>query len=91
LSQLPLCSPYNQPPLPAGRPPYHPPAGESGRRRTRIGNHTFRSTGITADLKNSGKLEAAQQIANHESPRTTKLYDRRNDEISLDEIERIAI
>jgi site-specific recombinase XerD len=58
---------------------------------TRIGNHTFRATGITAYLKNSGKLEVAQQIANHESPRTTKLYDRRNDEISLDEIERIAI
>jgi integrase len=44
---------------------------------TRIGNHTFRATGITAYLKNSGKLEVAQQIANHESPRTTKLYDRR--------------
>jgi integrase/recombinase XerD len=58
---------------------------------TRIGNHSFRATGITAYLKNSGKLEVAQQIANHESPRTTKLYDRRNDEISLDEIERIAI
>jgi len=58
---------------------------------TRIGNHTFRATGITAYLKNSGKLEVAQQIANHESPRTTKLYDRRQDEISLDEIERIAI
>ena len=37
--------------------------------------------------EDSGKLEVAQQIANHESPRTTKLYDRRNDEISLDEIE----
>jgi integrase len=58
---------------------------------TRIGNHTFRATGITAYLRNSGKLEVAQQIANHESPRTTKLYDRRQDEISLDEIERIAI
>jgi integrase/recombinase XerD len=45
----------------------------------------------SAYLKNSGKLEVAQQIANHESPRTTKLYDRRQDEISLDEIERIAI
>ena len=44
-----------------------------------------------AYLKNSGKLEVAQHIANHESPRTTKLYDRRQDEISLDEIERIAI
>jgi integrase/recombinase XerD len=57
---------------------------------TKIGNHTFRATGITAYLKNSGKLEVAQHIANHESPRTTKLYDRRQDEISLDEIERIA-
>ena len=58
---------------------------------TRIGNHTFRATGIAAYLKNSGKLEVAQQIANHESPRTTKLYDRRTDEISLDEIEQITI
>jgi integrase/recombinase XerD len=40
---------------------------------------------------NSGKLEIAQHIANHESPRTTKLYDRRPDEISLYEVERIAI
>jgi integrase len=59
--------------------------------KTKIGNHTFRATGITAYLKNNGKLETAQHIANHESPRTTKLYDRRQDEISLDEIERIAI
>jgi hypothetical protein len=35
---------------------------------TRIGNHTFRATGITAYLKNAGKLEVAQHIANHESP-----------------------
>jgi hypothetical protein len=33
----------------------------------------------------------AQHIANHESPRATKLYDRRQDEISLHEVERIAI
>jgi integrase/recombinase XerD len=58
---------------------------------TRIGNHTFRATGITAYLKNGGTLEHAQQIANHASPRTTKLYDRRSDEISLDEVEKIAI
>jgi integrase/recombinase XerD len=51
----------------------------------------FRATGITAYLKNGGTLEIAQQIANHESPRMTKLYDRRQDEISLDEVERIAI
>ncbi len=59
--------------------------------KTKIGNHTFRATGITAYMKNGGKLETAQQIANHESPRTTKLYDRRQDEISLDEVERIVI
>jgi site-specific recombinase XerD len=58
---------------------------------TKIGNHTFRATGITAYLKNGGLLEHAQTIANHSSPRTTKLYDRRSDEISLDEIEKIAI
>ena len=58
---------------------------------TKIGNHTFRATGITAYLKNGGTLEHAQQIANHASPRTTKLYDRRVDEISLDEVEKIAI
>jgi len=57
--------------------------------KTRIGNHTFRATGITAYLKNNGTLEHAQQIAAHQSPRTTKLYDRTRDEISLDEVERI--
>jgi len=59
--------------------------------KTRIGNHTFRATGITAYLRNSGKLEHAQTMANHSSPRTTKLYDRREEEISLDEVERIVI
>jgi site-specific recombinase XerD len=59
--------------------------------KTRIGNHTFRATGITAYLKNKGTLEHAQTIANHASPRTTKLYDRRSEEISLDEVEKIAI
>ena len=58
---------------------------------TKIGNHTFRATGITAYLKNKGTLEHAQTIANHSSPRTTKLYDRRSDEISLDEVEKISI
>jgi integrase len=59
--------------------------------RTKIGNHTFRATGITAYLKNGGKLEIAQQIAAHESSRTTGLYDRRDDDVSLDEVERIGI
>lgn len=53
--------------------------------------HTFRATGITAYLENGGSIENAQAIAAHESPRTTKLYDRTSDEITLDEIERIRI
>jgi len=59
--------------------------------KTEIGCHTFRATGITAYLKNGGKLEVAQQMAAHESSRTTGLYDRRSDEVSLDEVERIGI
>jgi len=53
--------------------------------------HTFRATGITTYLQNGGTLEHAQQITAHESPRTSKLYDRTRDEISLDEVERIRI
>ena len=58
---------------------------------TRIGNHTFRATGITAYLKNGGTLENAATMANHASTRTTQLYDRRQDEIRLDEVERIRV
>jgi site-specific recombinase XerD len=53
--------------------------------------HTFRATGITAYLLNQGSLENAQRIAAHESIRTTKLYDRTSDNLTLDEIERIVI
>ncbi|MFN7964911.1 MAG: tyrosine-type recombinase/integrase [Acidobacteriota bacterium] len=53
--------------------------------------HTLRATGITAYLEKGGTVEHAQRIANHEDPRTTKQYDRRGDEVTLDEIERIAI
>jgi len=53
---------------------------------TKIGNHTFRATGITAYLKNGGTLEKAAHMANHSSTRTTQLYDRRPDDISLDEV-----
>lgn len=59
--------------------------------QTKIGNHSFRATGITAYLKNGGTLEKAAAMANHASTRTTQLYDRRHDEMSLDEVERIAI
>jgi hypothetical protein len=57
----------------------------------RIGNHSFRATGITAYLANGGTLEHAQSMAAQESPRATKLYDRSGDEITLEEVERIAI
>lgn len=53
--------------------------------------HTFRATGVTTYLRNGGSLETAQAIAGHSSSRTTSLYDRRHDEISLGEIERILI
>ena len=43
---------------------------------TKIGNHTFRATGITAYLKNGGTLEKAAAMANHASTRTTQLYRR---------------
>jgi hypothetical protein len=57
--------------------------------RVRIGCHTFRATGITAYLEAGGTLENAQAMVAHESPRTTKLYDRTGDEITLDAVERI--
>jgi site-specific recombinase XerD len=58
---------------------------------TKIGNHTFRATGITAYLKNGDTLENAAAMANHASTRTTQLYDRRRDAISLDKVERIRV
>ena len=53
--------------------------------------HTFRASGITAYLLNGGTLERAQAIAGHESPRTTQLYDRRADDVTVEDIERIRI
>jgi integrase len=58
---------------------------------TKVGNHSFRATGITAYLKNGGTLETAAAMANHASTRATQLYDRRQDDISLDEVERIRL
>lgn len=57
----------------------------------KIGNHSFRATGITAYLNAGGSLENAQGMAAHSDPKTTKLYDRTSDEVSLDEVERIVI
>jgi integrase len=59
--------------------------------KTRLGNHSFRATGITAYLKNGGTLENAAAMANHASTRTTQLYDRRRDQLTLDEVERVVI
>jgi integrase/recombinase XerD len=57
----------------------------------RICCHSFRATGITNYLENGGTIEKAQHIAAHESPRTTKLYDRTSNLLTLDEIEKIRI
>ena len=59
-----------------------------------IGNHSWRATGITAYLNNGGNLEAAANMANmanHASTRTTQLYNRRPDDVTLDEVEKIGI
>jgi site-specific recombinase XerD len=58
---------------------------------TKLGNHSFRATGITAYLKNGGTLGKAAQMAGHASTRTTQLYDRRREELSLDEVEGIRV
>ncbi len=58
---------------------------------TSIGCHTFRATGITDYLTNGGKLKIAQRMAGHSNAKTTGLYDRRNDDISISEVERVGI
>ena len=68
-----------------------PRRAEAAGIKTMIGNHTFRATGITAYLKNGGTLEQAAHMANHSSTRTTQLYDRRCDEVNLDEVEKIRV
>lgn len=65
-------------------------AGRAGI-KTKIGNHSFRATGITTYLKNGGSLESAAAMANHASTPTTQLYDCRRDDLTLDEVERILI
>jgi site-specific recombinase XerC len=64
---------------------------KSGEIATKIGNRTFRATGVTAYLKNGGTLENAALMANHASTRTTQPYDRRAEEVTLDEVERILV
>ena len=59
--------------------------------KTKVGSHTFRATGITAYLKNGGSFGKCRRDGEPRSTRTTQLYDRRRDEVSLDEVERISI
>jgi integrase len=58
---------------------------------TKVGNHSFRATGITAYPKTAAHLKRRQAWRNHASTRTTQLYDRPRDEMSLDEVERVVI
>jgi integrase len=58
---------------------------------TKIGNHSLRATGITDYLKNNGSLSEARKMASHADSRTTQLYDRRGDETSLEEYEKVGI
>jgi len=66
-------------------------AEEAGFDPSRVCCHTFRGTGITAYLKNGGKLEVAQHLAGHADASTTKLYDRRKELVSKEEVEKIGI
>jgi site-specific recombinase XerD len=65
-------------------------AGDAGI-ETPIGCHTFRATGITDYLTNGGRIEVAQRMAGHSNAKTTGLYDRRADDISVSEVERVGI
>jgi site-specific recombinase XerD len=58
---------------------------------TNVGNHTFLATGATAYLKNGGTLETAARVANHASTRTTQLYDRQEEEVTVDEVQRVFV
>jgi hypothetical protein len=75
----------------AGERLFHDRPRGGGRDRDQAWPQQAPGNRITAHLKNGGTLEKAAVIANHASTRTTQLYDRRRDELSLDEVERIVI
>ena len=56
---------------------------------TAIGNHSFRAIGITDYLERGGDINIAKRMAGHSNVKTTELYDRRGDEVSFSEIERV--
>ena len=58
---------------------------------TAIGCHSFRAIGLTDYLQNGGDIIIAKRLAGHSNVKTTQLYDRRNDDVSFSEIERVGI
>ena len=56
---------------------------------TPIGCHTFRASGITNYPCHGGTLGKAMNMANHESARTTVLYDHSGDELTAEEIQEV--
>lgn len=56
-----------------------------------ICNHSFRVTGITAYLEHGGLLEHAQRMAAHADIKTTRVYDRREEKVTQEEVERILL
>jgi site-specific recombinase XerD len=57
----------------------------------RLSPHSFRVTGITDLLTQSVPLDDVQYLAGHSSPRTTKLYDRRQKKVTRNIVERLSI
>ena len=58
---------------------------------SRLSPHSFRVTGITGLLSQGVPLDDVQFLAGHSSPRTTKLYDRRQKKVTRNIVERISI
>jgi len=52
-------------------------------------NHTFRATGITHFLEGGGRLDDAQDIANHADSSTTRRYDRRSNQRLVDVLNQV--
>lgn len=66
-------------------------AAKAGIATPGICNRTFRGNSISACLENTeAKLEHAQRMAAHSTPKTTPLDDRRSDQVSMHEVERIG-
>jgi len=58
---------------------------------TKLGNHSFRATGTRPIPRMAARSKTPQRWRNPALTHTTQLYDRRRDELTLDEIERIGI